>query len=75
MALLKLKVHAGASASRLLRKAPDAYEIWVRAEAQDGAANAEALARLGRELGIEPKRLFILRGARAPNKLIKVMGK
>ncbi len=73
--LIKLKVHAEAASPRVLKKTADSYELWVRAKARDGAANAEALARLGRELGLEPKRLFILRGARAPNKLIKVLGK
>ena len=40
----KLKVHPGSKAARILRKGPDAFELWVKAPAERGLANAAAIA-------------------------------
>ncbi len=72
--LLCVKVHAGAREERLEEKSPTAYEAWVRAEAEQGKANAAVLRLLAQKLGIEPKRLHIIKGARAPSKIIAILG-
>ena len=70
--LIKLKVRAGSKETRVLRKAEDSYEIWVRAPAEDGRANRAALAALAGALNLEAKRLHIVKGAASPNKIVKI---
>ena len=72
--LLRVKVHPGAKEDRIAGKGPAAYEAWVRAEAEQGKANAAVLLLLARRLGIEPKRLRIVKGAAAPSKIVAVLG-
>lgn len=70
----KVKVHAGARENRLLEKAPDTFEAWVKAEAERGQANAAVLALLARHLGVEAKRLRIIKGATSPSKIVTLLG-
>ena len=70
--LLKLKVHAASRETRLDKKAPDSYEIWVKSPAERGLANHAALAALAGALKCEAKRLRIVKGATSPNKIVKV---
>jgi uncharacterized protein (TIGR00251 family) len=70
--LIKLKVRAGSRKPAVLKKASDSYEIHVRAPAERGQANAEALAVLAQALGVEPKRLRIIKGAREPAKIVRI---
>ena len=42
----KLKVHPGSKQDRIVRKGPDAFEIWVKAPAERGLANAAAIRQL-----------------------------
>lgn len=73
-ALLRVKVHPGAREDRLVVKGPDAYEAWVRAEAERGQANAAVLGLLAARLGLEAKRLRIVKGATSPSKIVAVLG-
>ncbi|MDX6769433.1 MAG: DUF167 family protein [Elusimicrobiota bacterium] len=73
-ALIRLKVHPGSRAERLERRGPDAYELWVKAPAERGLANAAALALLARELGCPPKSLFLVKGATSPSKIVRRLG-
>jgi uncharacterized protein YggU (UPF0235/DUF167 family) len=70
---IKLKVHAGEKSARVLRRAPDSFEIWVKTEAERGQANAAALAVAAKELGVPAKTLRIIKGAHSPAKIIEVM--
>ncbi|MFI5346461.1 MAG: DUF167 family protein [Elusimicrobiota bacterium] len=72
--LYKLKVHAGARENRLARKGADAFEVWVKAPAERGLANAAALSLLAAELGLPAKRLRVVKGAHSPAKIISVLG-
>lgn len=72
--LLRAKVHARAAEDRLIVKNRDAYEIWVRAKPERGQANAAALGLLARTLGVEAKRLRIIKGAASPNKVVMILG-
>ena len=73
--LVKLKVHAGSRETRVSKRAPDSYEVWVKAQAERGLANKAALAALAGALAVEPKRLRIVKGATSPSKIVKVLGK
>ncbi|HVC08408.1 MAG TPA: DUF167 domain-containing protein [Elusimicrobiota bacterium] len=70
--LLKLKVHPASKKAAVSRKGPDAYDVWVRAEARDGLANDEALAALARELGVGREKLRLVKGSRTPSKIVQV---
>jgi uncharacterized protein YggU (UPF0235/DUF167 family) len=72
--LLRLKVHAAARQDRIDARGPAAYEAWVRAKPEGGKANAAVLALLARQLGVEAKRLRIVKGAASPSKLVTVLG-
>jgi len=69
----KLKVHPDSRAEKIVRKGPDAFELWVKAPAERGLANAAALRLLAAEIKAEPKRLILIKGAHSPAKIIKVI--
>ena len=46
----------------------------MRAEPEQGRANAAVLALLAGRLGVEAKRLRIVKGATAPSKIVEVLG-
>lgn len=71
--LLRLKVHAGSSADRLERRSADAYELWVRAPAQEGRANDAVLRLLALEPELAGRRLRIVKGARSPSKIVSIL--
>ncbi len=71
--LLKLKVHAASREERLWRKGPDAYEAWVKAPAERGLANAAALSLLSAALGVSVGRLRLIKGARQPAKIVRLL--
>lgn len=70
--LVKLKVHPSSKKATVTRKSADAYEIWVRAPAENGLANKEALAALAEALGCAAKKLVIIKGSASPSKIVKV---
>lgn len=72
--LIRLKVHPGAREDRLERRSDDAYEIWVRAPAEQRRANAAALALLARELGCPAQSLRLVKGATSPSKIVERLG-
>ncbi len=69
---LKLKVHSGAKEDRLIQKGPDRFEVWVREPAEDGRANRVVLALLSKNVGVPAGRLWIVKGAYAPSKIVAV---
>ncbi|MBI4375165.1 MAG: DUF167 domain-containing protein [Elusimicrobia bacterium] len=74
MRVFRLKVHAGSRRDELKELGADAYELWVRAEAERNQANAAVLSLLSRHLGVEAKRLRMIKGSRSPNKLVGLLG-
>jgi uncharacterized protein (TIGR00251 family) len=72
--LIKLRVHSGVKTASLTKKADDAFDISVRAPAEDGRANRESLAILAKALGVDVRRLHIVKGATSPHKIVKVFG-
>ena len=69
---LRLKVHAEAKAEKLVDKGSDRFEIWVRAPAEAGRANKAVLSLLAAHLGIPSGRLWIIKGAHQPTKIIAI---
>ena len=72
--LFRVKVHAGSREDRLEHRGPDRYELWVRAEAERGMANAAVLSILAKDLNVETKRLRIVKGATSPAKIVALLG-
>ncbi|MDE2292909.1 MAG: DUF167 domain-containing protein [Elusimicrobia bacterium] len=70
--LIKLRVHPDAKKDSVARRAADHYDVWTRAPAERGLANAAVLALMGRELGVPAGRLRLVKGARSPSKIIEV---
>ena len=73
--LFKVKVHPGSKDNRLAQLRADAFEVWVKAEAERGQANMAVLALLAAHLNIEAKRLRIVKGATSPSKIVSVLGR
>lgn len=70
---IKLKVHPGERRDRLEKKADDAYEVWTKAPPERGLANASALRLLALRLGVDAKRIMLIKGATSPAKIVKVI--
>ena len=70
---IKLKVHPGSKKAAINRRAEDSYEIWVKEEAERGMANAAAIRSLAKELGIEEKKIMLVKGAQSPAKIVRIM--
>ncbi len=72
--LIRLKVHPDARRDRLERRGEGVYELWVRARAERGLANAAALELLARELDCPAKALRLIKGATSPSKIVSRLG-
>lgn len=70
---VKLRVHPDSKKPRVERKGADTLEIWVKAPAERGLATAEALAAAAAELGLDRKRLRLVKGAQSPSKIIELL--
>ncbi len=66
---LKVKVHAGEKKEKLLQKTPDSFEIWVKAPAERGLANAAVRAALAAHFGVLENKLSLIKGAASPAKI------
>jgi hypothetical protein len=69
---LKLKVHAGAKDNRLQQHGQERFEIWVKEPAEGGRANRAVLELLSRHLGVETGKLWLIKGAHSPAKIVQV---
>ncbi|PIU18075.1 MAG: hypothetical protein COT18_11220 [Elusimicrobia bacterium CG08_land_8_20_14_0_20_59_10] len=70
---IKLRVHPDAKRDKVVKRNPDTYEIWTRAKAERGLANAAALRALALTLGLDMKRILLIKGAHSPAKIVKVL--
>ncbi len=71
---IKVKVHAGEKKNRLEPKGADAYEIWVKAPAEQGRANEAVRALLAQHLGVAENKLSLIKGAASPAKIFLKRG-
>ena len=70
---IKLKVHPDSKTEKIIKKADDAYEIWVKAPPERGLANLAAISLLAALTGREPKRIHLVKGAHCPSKIVKIL--
>jgi uncharacterized protein len=70
--LLKVKVQPEASEDRLVVRSADSFLIRVRQPPESGRANRAMLALLAAHLGVPPRRLWIVKGAHSPAKIVEV---
>lgn len=66
---LKVKVHAGEKKEKLLQKSADTFEIWVKAPAERGLANAAVRLALAAHFGVSENKLSLIKGATSPAKI------
>ncbi len=69
MHYIKVKVHADEKKNKIVQKSQDAYEIWVKAPAQEGRANEAVRAVLAQQLGVAENKLSLVKGATSPAKI------
>ncbi|WP_428066804.1 DUF167 domain-containing protein [Candidatus Proelusimicrobium volucris] len=69
---IKVKVHAGEKKNDLKQKSQDAFEIWVKAPAERGLANDAVRTILASHLGLEAKKLHLIKGATSPAKIFEI---
>ncbi len=65
----KVKVHVDEKREKLLQKSADTFEIWVKAPAERGLANAAVRAALAAHLGVAENKLSLIKGATSPAKI------
>lgn len=71
---IKVKVHAGQKYNRLVQRAADRFEIWVKAPAEEGRANVAVKAILAQHLDVAENKLSLIKGATSPAKLFLKRG-
>ena len=69
---LKLRISPGARKDSIEKKGPDRYDISVRAPADNGRANEACLVLLGRELGVPPRSIRLIKGGKSPSKIVEI---
>ena len=70
--LIKLRVHPGSKTDSVRKKSEDHFEVWVKAPAENGRANAAALVLMGKALSVPAGTLRLVKGGRSPSKIIEV---
>ena len=66
---LKIKVHADEKKEKLIQKSVDTFEIWVKAPAERGQANAAVRTALAKHLSVSENKLSLIKGATSPSKI------
>ena len=66
---LKVKVHADEKKEKIVQKSEDTFEIWVKAPAERGLANAAVRSVLAAHLGLAENKLSLIKGATSPAKI------
>ena len=71
---IKVKVHAGEKKNKLVQKAPDTFELWVKAPAEQGRANEAVRTLLAEHLNLPGNKLSLIKGAPSPAKIFLKRG-
>lgn len=66
---IKIKVHAGEKKNKLVQKAPDTFELWVKAPAEQGRANEAVRTLLAQHFNLPENKLSLIKGATSPAKI------
>jgi uncharacterized protein len=67
-----VRVHPRAAHDRVALQPDGALEVWVTAPAVEGRANAALLALLAMRLGLRPRDVTLVHGARGRQKLVEL---
>lgn len=70
---IKLKVFANSKKNCIIQTGADSYQIYVKQKAKEGLANKAALRLLADKLNKKEKELRIIKGAKTPNKVVKIL--
>lgn len=68
-----MKVHPGSKREEAVRKSPDSFELWVKAPAEQGRANAAALVLLAAKLNVPRGKIRLVKGAQSPAKIVLLL--
>ena len=74
VARLSVRVVPGARQSSFVGRHGDGWRVRVAAPPEDGRANAAVIDLIASALGVEPRRVTIVRGHTARDKVIEVDG-
>lgn len=66
---IKVKVYAGEKKNKLVQKAPDTFELWVKAPAEQGRANEAVRMLLAQHFNLPENKLSLIKGATSPAKI------
>lgn len=66
---IKVKVHAGEKKNKFVQKAPDTFELWVKAPAEQGRANEAVRTLLAQHFNLPENKLSLIKGATSPAKI------
>ena len=67
-------MHAGEKKNKLVQKAPDTFELWVKAPAEQGRANEAVRTLLAEYLNLPENKLSLIKGATSPAKIFLKRG-
>ncbi len=69
---LKIKVHPGSKEEKVIKKAEDSFEIYVREKPERGLANKAFIEALSLYLKVPPRKIRLIKEARSKNKIFEV---
>jgi uncharacterized protein len=71
---ITLRVHPGARVDRVSTLADGSLEVYVRAVARDGRANAAVVTAIAAAARLRPRQVQIVRGERSRQKVVAIDG-
>jgi len=69
---LKIKTHPGSKKLKLIKKAEDSFEVFVKEKAERGLANRATRATLAAYFKVPAGKVRLVKGAKSRNKIFKV---
>ena len=69
---LKVKTHPGSKKPKIIKKAEDSFEIYVKQKAERGLANKAVVKTLSLYLKVPAGKLRLVKGAKSRNKIFEI---
>jgi len=69
---LKIKTHPGSKKLKLIKKAEDSFEVYVKEKAERGLANKAIRSALSLYFKIPLVKVRLIRGAKTTNKIFQI---
>lgn len=70
--LIKVKVLPNSNKEEVVQIEKDRFQVAVKEKAKEGRANQKMIELIAKHLKISPKRIKIIKGAKKPNKILKI---